>query len=94
MKRRIHAYVEGRVQGVFFRDFARREAYPLSVKGWVRNMSDGRVEVVAEGEEENLKNFVESLKKGPPLAIVTDVEVEWEEYRGEFSDFRIKSYWD
>ncbi|MGQ9617881.1 MAG: acylphosphatase [Candidatus Aminicenantia bacterium] len=90
MKKRFHLIVSGRVQGVFFRDFTRRQAYNFNVKGWVRNLTDGSVEIVAEGEEEDLLKFLEEVKKGPPLAIVEDVDIEWMDYREEFSDFRIK----
>ncbi len=89
MKRRVHVIVEGRVQGVFFRDFTRRQAQRLGIKGWVRNLMDGRVEIMAEGEEENLKLFLEEVKKGPPLAVVENIDIEWMEFKGEFQDFRI-----
>lgn len=89
MKKRVHVIVEGKVQGVFFRDFTRRQAYRFRVKGWVRNLMDGRVEIMAEGEEEDLKSFLEEVKKGPPLAIVEKIDIDWMEFKGEFQDFRI-----
>ncbi len=92
MKARLHAYVSGRVQGVFFRDFTQTEAIYLGLTGWVKNLWDGRVEVVAEGEKEDLEKLLEKLKKGPPGARVRDVEVVWGEYTGEFRDFRITWY--
>ncbi len=94
MKARVHAFVSGRVQGVFFRDFTRRWAQMLGLTGWVRNVFDGRVEVVAEGEEESLKQFLEKLHEGPPLAQVEKVDVTWEEAKGEFTDFRISFTFD
>jgi acylphosphatase len=94
MKSRFHAFISGRVQGVFFRDFTRRWAQNLGLTGWVRNVFDGRVEVVAEGEEEKLNLLLEKLKEGPPLARVDKVDVTWEEYKAEFDDFKIKLTFD
>ena len=89
MKVRAHVFVSGRVQGVFFRSETRFHARRLGVTGWVRNLPDGRVEAVFEGEEEAVKELIEFCKVGPVGARVTNVEVRWEEYRGEFNDFRI-----
>ncbi|MCX7974571.1 MAG: acylphosphatase [Candidatus Aminicenantes bacterium] len=94
MRKRLHAFISGRVQGVFFRDFTRQWANFFGITGWVRNVFDGRVEVIAEGEEEQLNLFLEKLKEGPPLARVDKVDVTWEEYRGEFADFRIRLTYD
>ncbi|MEM2478473.1 MAG: acylphosphatase, partial [Thermoproteota archaeon] len=77
---RAHVYVSGRVQGVFFRYETKSLADRLGVKGWVRNLPDGRVEAVFEGEEETVMKMIEFCKKGPPGARVTDVKVEWEDY--------------
>lgn len=90
MKSRVRVFVSGRVQGVFFRDFTRSNALSLGLNGWVRNLRDGRVEVLAEGEREALGKLIERLMRGPPAAIVHDVDVVWEEYRGEFSGFQIR----
>ena len=87
---RAHLYVSGRVQGVFFRYETRREAVKRGVKGWIRNLPDGRVEAVFEGEENSVKQLIEFCKHGPPGARVTNVEVKWEDYKGEFNDFKIK----
>ena len=89
MNARAHIFVSGRVQGVFFRDHTRRWASSLDLTGWVRNTMDGRVEVLAEGDKGRIENLISRLKEGPPIAHVENVEVDWEEYRGEFSDFRI-----
>lgn len=89
MKARAHIFVSGRVQGVFFRDHARRWASSLGLTGWVRNLYDGRVEVVAEGDREKIESLVRKLEGGPPLSHVDKAEVSWEEYKGEFDDFRI-----
>jgi acylphosphatase len=89
MKARAHIIVSGRVQGVFFRDHTQRWASSLGLTGWVRNLRDGRVEVLAEGEKDSLEGLLSRLRQGPPLANVQDIEVDWEEYSGEFPDFRI-----
>jgi|UniRef100_A0A7V5Y0N7 acylphosphatase len=89
MKKRVHIFVSGKVQGVFYRDFTKRQAKRLNIYGWVRNLLDGRVEVVAEGEEEDLKKFIEELKKGPPAARVFDIKIDWQEPTFEFTDFEI-----
>ncbi len=89
MKKRYHIFVSGRVQGVFYRDFTRRQAKRFNITGWVKNLWDGRVEVVAEGEEENLKKFIEELGKGPPAARVENLEIKEEKATLEFDDFEI-----
>jgi len=89
MKARAHIFVSGRVQGVFFRDHTHKWARSLSVTGWVRNVDDGNVEVIAEGERENIETLIGHLEEGPPLAIVEKVDIDWQDYKGEFHDFRI-----
>jgi acylphosphatase len=86
---RVHVFVSGLVQGVFFRQNAKRVADSLGLRGWVRNLSDGRVEAVIEGPEEKVAEMIEWLKRGPPLARVERVEVIREEYKGEYRDFKI-----
>lgn len=88
-KASFHAFVSGRVQGVFFRMFVLREAQALGLCGFVRNMPDGRVEVVAEGERPKLEQLVERLRTGPRGAVVVDVDLSWSEYNHDFSDFSI-----
>jgi len=90
VKIRAHVFVSGRVQGVFFRHETRYKAIMHEVKGWVRNVPDGRVEAVFEGEEEAVKELVEFCKRGPPSARVVKVHVEWGKYIGEFKDFEIR----
>jgi acylphosphatase len=85
--KRIHALISGVVQGVFFRANTVEVALDLGLKGWVRNLSDGRVEVVAEGDEVALKDFLDWLHKGPPGARVENVKYEWLEPTGEFKTF-------
>jgi len=90
MKVRAHLFISGLVQGVFFRANTADRARRLGVKGWVRNLPDGRVEAVFEGEKEAVEKLIEWCRIGPPGAIVEKVEVKWEEYKGEFKDFRIR----
>ncbi|NHV99987.1 MAG: acylphosphatase [Thaumarchaeota archaeon] len=87
---RAHVHVSGRVQGVFFRYETKSLADELGVKGWVRNLPDGRVEAVFEGEETLVRRMIDFCRKGPPGARVTGVEIEWEEYKGEFKGFAIR----
>jgi len=87
---RAHVFVSGRVQGVFFRTETQDEAMRHNVAGWVRNLPDGRVEAVFEGEKENVDGLIEFCKRGPPGARVTRVNVSWEDYTGEFKGFRIR----
>jgi acylphosphatase len=89
MKARAHIFASGRVQGVFFRDHTQRWASSLGLSGWVRNVWDGRVEVLAEGEKDKIEALISRLRQGPPLARVDNLEVNWMDYTGEFKDFRI-----
>ena len=91
MKKRIHAFVSGKVQGVFFRANTKKEANHLKLTGWVRNLEDGRVEFVAEGEENDLARLIKWAKEGPSLAKVDDLQIEWKEHEGEFNSFKIKN---
>jgi acylphosphatase len=86
---RVHLIVSGRVQGVWFRESTRLKAAELMVKGWVKNRSDGTVEITAEGMELNIKKFVEWCHEGPPQAVVRSVTETAEKLRGEFDSFNI-----
>jgi acylphosphatase len=90
LKVRAHVFVGGDVQGVLFRANTRYDANRWNVNGWVRNLPDGRVEAVFEGEKENVNKLIEFCRKGPPGALVTKVEVQWENYTGEFRGFNIR----
>jgi acylphosphatase len=89
MKIRTHVLVEGRVQGVFFRAETRCIAQQHNLTGWVRNLPDGRVEAVFEGEEDDVEKAVQWCHKGPPSAMVTKVAVKKEPCTGEFETFSI-----
>jgi acylphosphatase len=88
-KVRAHVVVDGRVQGVCYRLEARQAALERGVQGWVRNLPDGRVEAVIEGDEPDVKSMVKWCKAGPALARVTDVTLNWAPHTGEFGDFEI-----
>ena len=89
MKVKAHMCVSGSVQGVFFRSETRRKARRNTVTGWIRNLPDGRVEAVFEGEKENVEKLIEFCKRGPPGARVTKTKVVFEIYSGEFVDFQL-----
>ena len=89
-KIRAHIVVSGRVQGIFFRAETQEKAQQLGVTGWVKNLSDGRVEAVFEGNKAQVEEMVNWAKSGPPGAIVNHLDLTWEEYQGEFPDFEIK----
>lgn len=89
MEVRAHVIISGKVQGVFFRAHTKSIADRLGVKGWVRNLPDGRVEAVFEGERDSVEEVIEWCWRGPPAARVTNVEVSWEKFKGDFSSFKI-----
>jgi len=87
---RLRAAVSGRVQGVGYRFFAVDEAAERNLVGYARNLPDGTVEVVAEGDRTALEHFLAALERGPRSARVTRVEPIWETPRGEFVEFGIR----
>ena len=89
-KMRLHAIVEGHVQGVNFRAFVVQQASALGVTGWVRNRWDGSVEVVGEGERARLDQLLAALQRGPRSAYVSGVMPEWQPASGEFTGFRMR----
>ncbi len=89
MRVRARVVISGFVQGVFFRYRTREMARRQNVTGWVRNLRDGRVEAVFEGEKKNVEAMLAFCYKGPSGAMVRDVEVSWEEPKGELEGFQI-----
>ncbi|MFQ5762190.1 MAG: acylphosphatase [Candidatus Bathyarchaeia archaeon] len=87
---RVHLLISGQVQGVFFRYETQEVASAWNVTGWVRNLRDGRVEAVLEGEEPNVEEVIRFCHQGPPGARVEKVTVDREPYKGEFDDFEIR----
>lgn len=89
-KIRAHLFIKGKVQGVYFRQNTRIVAKRHKVNGWVRNLKDGRVEAVLEGEESDVNEVIEWCHAGPAEAVVDDVKVEYEKYTGEFDNFTVR----
>jgi acylphosphatase len=88
---RMHAFISGRVQGVGFRFFTMQAAQDHNITGWVRNRLDGRVELMAEGTQENLNRMLMALRRGPISADVQKVDYEFKDAQGEFQGFRVLS---
>ena len=86
---RVHVIISGRVQGVCYRMETQHAAEQLGVSGWVRNRPDGRVEAVFEGDPARVNQVLQWCRKGPPLSQVSQVDVSWEAYIGEFEGFDI-----
>ena len=91
---RVHLKVSGRVQGVYFRASTVEEARRLRLTGWVMNCRDSSVEIVVEGEREQLEQLIRWCRSGPPGAQVQDVHTEWETPAGEFQSFFIRRKFD
>ena len=89
MKKQVHAYYSGGVQGIGFRFTAERLAEELGIFGWVSNLGDGRVELVAEAAEDTLKDFLSQIS-GIFSRYIQDADVEWVPATGEFKDFGVK----
>ena len=86
---RVKIFVTGKVQGVFFRQTLKVMAKKNDVFGWVKNLKDGRVEAVLEGDDEKVNRLIEWAHGGPANARVEDVEIRTEKYSGEFSKFDV-----
>jgi len=91
-KASVYILVSGIVQGVGFRFFARRMAERYSLSGYVKNRDDGRVEIVAEGNRDDLEHFIAEMWRGPAYAEVSDVDVSWGNYEGKYNGFSIRFY--
>ncbi len=89
-RKRIHLVYSGRVQGVGFRFTTESIALSLGIVGWVKNLPDGRVEVLGEAEEKTLVRFLEKIRNGPMKPYIRGVKTTWGEPTGEFEDFRVR----
>lgn len=89
-KARVHVIVEGNVQGVFFRSFTKEAADRLGVTGWAKNLADGRVEAVLEGEKDDLDQVIDALMKGPPSSRVDHIDISWEPPADAFVSFEVR----
>jgi len=89
-KATVYVLISGRVQGVFFRQNTKNKAENLGLTGWVKNLPSGQVEAVFEGEKKQIEEMINWAKKGPILAKVEKIEIEWQKYQGEFNNFEIR----
>lgn len=87
---RAHLFIDGMVQGVFYRAFTRDLAHSIGLEGWVKNLRDGRVETVFEGKKELIEKAIKECYTGPPGARVSNIEVKWESFTGEEKGFSVR----
>lgn len=90
--KRAHVFLEGRVQGVGFRHFTRTNARKIGVNGWVKNLPDGRVEAVFEGDDKDVEKMISLVKQGPRSSRVTDVHVDRSAPQNDLDGFQVKYY--
>ncbi|MHB8110163.1 MAG: acylphosphatase [Syntrophorhabdaceae bacterium] len=90
MKARVHIIVQGIVQGVFFRYRTQQKAIELGCTGWVKNLADGGVEIICEGERQAVEKLAEWARIGPSGAFVEKCDISWEAYTGGFHSFEIR----
>lgn len=87
---RVHLFIKGEVQGVFYRAFTRNLAHKFELNGWVRNLHDGGVEALFEGKKEVIDKAIKECYIGPPGARVTEIEVKWETFIGDQKGFVVR----
>ena len=87
---RAHLFIDGRVQGVFYRAFTRDIAHRLGLGGWAKNLRDGRVEAVFEGEKQAIEEAIRECNDGPPGARVINIDVQWESFTGNEQGFSVR----
>ena len=92
MTKRVHVFYAGRVQGVGFRMTAEETAQRMGIVGWVKNLRDGRVELIAEAEEATLQRFLDTLQTGSMKNFIQDVEISWSNASETFNEFEIRYY--
>ena len=90
MTKSLHCLVSGKVQGVNYRSWVKSQAGQLGIKGWVRNLDDGRVEVLAQGDEDALQSLKGKLALGSTMSHVDNVETQWMDYDKEHSTFELR----
>ena len=90
MKKQAHLKIYGEVQGVFYRANTQERAEELGLVGWVKNLGDGSVEIVVQGEEESIKEMMSWCYEGPAGSMVEDVHVSWEEIEEIFKEFSVR----
>ncbi len=87
---RVYLLISGKVQGVYFRQNLKQISKRYNINGWVKNLENGKVEAILEGDEKHIKEVIEWCHVGPSGARVDNVEIKFEEYKGEFNSFTIK----
>ena len=90
MEKKIHILISGKVQGVWYRASTQKKALSLGLYGWVRNLKDGRVEMVAQGEEAQLQALLDWCKQGPEFAKVKDIDVQWSQTLETLQGFDVR----
>jgi acylphosphatase len=90
LKKQIHMLLSGKVTGVFFRTFTKQEAGKLGITGWARNTKDGRLEIVAQGEQKQLEELMKKCKRGPIMAQVREFDTKEEQIEEEFEYFDVR----
>jgi acylphosphatase len=90
MKARAEVIFKGKVQGVYFRDYTRRFALRKDVFGWVRNLPDGTVEAIFEGEKMDIEEVIRMLREEHPVARVDEIDATWTEHRNQFDRFEVR----
>ncbi len=90
MSTRAHVFIQGKVQGVFYRVWVRTQAEGLGLTGWIKNLTDGRVEAVFEGPKDKVEEIISKCKIGPSVAGVTHVDIKWEKATKEYAGFEIE----
>jgi acylphosphatase len=90
MNKRAHVFIKGKVQGVFYRVWVRTQAERLGLTGWVKNLSDGRVEAVFEGPKDKIEEIITKCKIGPSVAGVKQIDIKWEKATKEYAGFEIE----
>lgn len=88
MKKSVRVYIEGTVQGIFFRSFVKENAERYNIRGFIRNLEDGRVEAFFEGNQEDVDKLVEIVKKGPKHSMIRSVETKEEKFQ-DFKSFKV-----
>ncbi len=91
MIERAHVFIKGKVQGVFYRSWLHKESLEFGLVGFVKNLEDGRVEALFEGEKEKIEEIIEKCRDGSKASEVSHIDVMWEEAKGDYHDFVILS---
>tara|TARA_B100000959_G_C14949515_1_gene611311 strand:- start:915 stop:1196 length:282 start_codon:yes stop_codon:yes gene_type:complete len=87
---RVHVYISGKVQGVFFRSYTKDKAQKEGLNGWVKNLTDGRVEIVLEGNKEKCEEMLQWCHKGSPSSKVENVEIYWDKPTNNYKHFNVR----